>query len=62
MTKEAFQREKMYQATMGMVRRMLSEGLISQEEYARVEQVFLEKYKPLIGSIYAEIPLTPCPS
>ena len=62
MTKEAFQREKMYQATMGMVRRMRSEGLISQEEYARVEQIFLEKYKPLIGSIYAEIPLTPCPS
>ena len=62
MTKEAFQREKMYQATMGMVRRMLSEGLISLEEYAKVEQIFLEKYKPLIGSIYAEIPLTPCPS
>ena len=62
MTKEAFQREKMYQATMGMVRRMLSEGLISLEEYAKVEQIFLEKYKPLIGSVYAEIPLTPCPS
>ena len=62
MTKEQFQREKMYQATMGMVRRMLSEGLISLEEYAKVEQIFLEKYKPLIGSIYAEIPLTPCPS
>ena len=62
MTKEQFQREKMYQATMGMVRRMLSEGLISLEEYAKVEQIFLEKYKPLIGSIYAKIPLTPCPS
>ena len=62
MTKEAFQREKMYQATMGMVRRMLAEGRISLEEYAKVEQIFLEKYKPLIGSIYAEIPLTPCPS
>ena len=62
MTKEEFHNEKMYQATMGVVRRMHSEGLISQEEYARVEQVFLEKYKPLIGSIYAEIPLTPCPS
>lgn len=62
MTKEQFQREKMYQATMGMVRRMLSEGLISQAEYRQMEQIFLEKYKPLIGSIYAEIPLTPCPS
>ena len=62
MTKEQFQREKMYQATMGMVRRMLSEGLISQVEYGQMEQIFLEKYKPLIGSIYAEIPLTPRPS
>ena len=62
MTKEQFQREKMYQAAMGMVRRMLSEGLISQAEYRQMEQIFLEKYKPLIGSIYAEIPLTPCPS
>ena len=62
MTKEQFQREKMYQATMGMVRRMRSTGIISSEEYAKVEQIFLEKYKPLIGSIYAEIPLTPCPS
>ena len=62
MTKEQFQREKMYQATMGMVRRMRSTGIISSEEYAKVEQIFLEKYKPMIGSIYAEIPLTPCPS
>ena len=62
MTKEQFQREKMYQATMGMVRQVLSEGLISLEEYAKVEQIFLEKYKPLISSIYAETPLTPCPS
>ena len=62
MTKEQFQREKMYQATMGMVRRMLSAGLVSQAEYGQMEQIFLEKYKPLIGSIYAEIPLTPCPS
>ena len=60
MTKEAFQREKMYQATMGMARRMRSAGLISSEEYAKVERIFLEKYKPLIGSIYAEIPLTLC--
>ena len=62
MTKEQFQREKMYQATMGMVRRMLSEGLISPEEYERVEQIFLKKYKPLIGAVYAGMALTPCPS
>lgn len=53
MTKEEFHNEKMYQATMAMVRRMQSEGLISSEEYERVEQIFLKKYKPLIGAVYA---------
>ena len=62
MTKEEFHNEKMYQATMAMVRRMQSEGLISPEEYERVEQIFLKKYKPLIGTIYAGMALTPCPS
>ena len=62
MTKEEFHREKMYQATMAMVRRMHSEGLISPEEYERVEQIFLKKYKPLIGTVYAGMALTPCPS
>lgn len=41
-TKEEFHREKMYQTTMSMVRRMLSEGIISKEEYAQMEQIFLE--------------------
>ena len=62
MTKEAFYNEKMYQATMAMVRRMHSEGLISLEEYERVERIFLEKYKPLIGTVYEGMALTPCPS
>ena len=53
MTKEQFHNEKMYQATMAMVRRMHSDGLISPEEYERVEQIFLKKYKPLIGAVYA---------
>ena len=47
---------------MAMVRRMHSEGLISLEEYERVERIFLEKYKPLIGTVYAGMALTPCPS
>ena len=62
MTKEQFEREKMYQATMGMVRRMLSEGLISAEEYAQMERIVLEKYKPMIGSVYAGQTLTCSPS
>ena len=47
---------------MAMVRRMHSDGLISPEEYAKVERIFFKKYKPLIGTVYAGMALTPCPS
>ncbi len=60
MTKEQFHNEKMYQATMGMVRRMLFEGLISADEYAQMEWLFLKKYRPIIGSLYARQALTTC--
>ena len=62
MTKEQFHNEKMYQATMGMVRRMLSEGIISEEEYQRVDKIFLEKYRPVIGSVFSHTALTSQPS
>ena len=62
MTKEQFHNEKMYQATMGMVRRMLSEGIISEEEYQRVDKIFLEKYRPVIGTILSGMALTSVPS
>ena len=58
MTKEQFHNEKMYQATMGMVRRMLSEGMISEEEYRQMDKVFLEKYHPIIGTLFSDISLT----
>lgn len=61
MTKDQFHREKMYQATMGMVRRMRSEELISQEEYERVEQIFLEKYHPVLGAVFSNQTLTSSP-
>ena len=32
MSKEQMRQEKLYQATMSMVRKMLAEGLISEEE------------------------------
>ena len=58
MTKEQFHNEKMYQATMGMVRRMLSEGIISEEEYQRVDKIFIEKYSPVFGAVFSDMALT----
>ena len=61
MTKEQFHNEKMYQATMGVVRRMLSDGLISEAEYRRVDEMFLEKYHPILGTVFSGLALTSPP-
>ena len=58
MTEEQFRAEKLYQATMNMARRMLSQGLISEEEYCQIDTIFLEKYRPVFGTLFSTMPLT----
>lgn len=55
MSKKQMRQEKLYQATMSMVRRMLAEGLITEEEYRQIDTMFLEKYRPLFGTLCSEI-------
>lgn len=54
-SKEQLTNEKLYQATMSMVRRMLEKGLISEEEYRQIDTMFLEKYHPVFGTLFSEI-------
>lgn len=58
MGKEDFKNEKLYQTTMSMARKMLSEGLITEEEYCRIDTIFLEKYRPIFGTLFSDIGLT----
>lgn len=55
MSKEQMRREKLYQATMSIVRKMLAEGLITEEEYRQIDTMFLAKYRPLFGALCSEI-------
>lgn len=54
-SKEQLKNEKLYQVTMSMVRRMLENGLISEEEYRQIDTMFLEKYRPVFGTLFSEI-------
>ena len=54
-SKEQLTNEKLYHATMSMVRRMLEKGLISEEEYRQIDTMFLEKYRPVFGTLFSEI-------
>ena len=58
MSKDDFKNEKLYQATMSMARKMLSEGLISEEEYRQIDTIFLDKYRPVFGTLFSDIRLT----
>ena len=58
MSKEDFRNEKLYQTTMHLARKMLEEGIISEEEYRRIDTIVLEKYKPVFGTLFSDISLT----
>lgn len=49
MTKEQFEREKHYGAAMAVARTMLSKGLITKEDYKKIDTMFSKKYNPIIG-------------
>ena len=51
MTKEEFDREKRYQVVMHFVRKMLSEGLITEEEYCLIDTNKRQKFLPLTGDL-----------
>lgn len=51
MTDEQFRSEKLYQTTMHVFRKMLREGLISEEEYREIDTIFTRKYRPVFGTL-----------
>ena len=53
-----FKNEVLYQTTMSLVRIMLKNKQIEPEEYRRIDKIFIEKYKPIIGSLFSDITLT----
>ena len=58
MTEEQFEREKCYHASMNLFQTMLKNGLITPEQYAIIDTRMLEKYRPLLGTLFAAQSLT----
>ena len=55
LTEKKFWKEKLYQTTMYLARKMLKEGIISEDEYRQINAVFLKKYNPVLGGLFARI-------
>ena len=52
MTSTQFKNEKLYLATMSIVKKMLVDELISLEEYRQIDTIFKEKYLPTLGELF----------
>lgn len=51
MNEDQFEREKLYQASMEMFKKMLEKGLITREEYEVIDTKMQEKYSPIIVTL-----------
>ena len=58
MTQEQFQGEARYHAAMSVVHTMLSNELITKNHATKLEEMFREKYRPIIAPfLYSDIPI-----
>lgn len=51
MDKSQFERERNYQISLSIAKRMLSKGLIDKKDFIKIESMLVAKYHPLIGSL-----------
>ena len=54
MTKEQFERERLYQLTMAAFKKLLVQGSLTANEYAIIDTKMRNKYSPLLGSLYPQ--------
>ena len=53
-----FKTEKLYQTTMHMAGELLSSGIISESDYALLEEHVVSKYSPALGVLFSSLSLT----
>ena len=58
MSHDLVMKEAKYQSAMLLFRGWLEQGIITQADYAKAEQLMREKYHPQLGTLFSEIALT----
>lgn len=54
MTTECLSKEILYHASLAPFQEMLSEGFITAEDYAAIDTILHDKYRPIFGSNISE--------
>ena len=50
-TEEEFRNEKLYQMCLSVAKEMLRKQVISEKEYAEIDTILLQKYKPSLSGL-----------
>ncbi|MHB1154069.1 MAG: SHOCT domain-containing protein [Eubacteriales bacterium] len=53
-----FQAEMKYQTAIAIAKTLLDKGLLTREEYAVIDTILLDKYRPTLGTLLSENVLT----
>lgn len=51
MSEAEFHAEKMYLLCLGTAKTMFKKGVISEEEFTKIDTMLLEKYKPTLSTL-----------
>lgn len=52
-----FRNEKLYQSTMSLAKKLLSDGAITEKDYHEFDTKMQQKYKPKYGRLFTDISL-----
>ena len=58
MTDTQFQAEKRYQVALAMAKTLVDKGLLTHDEYAAMDAILLDKFRPCLGALLSENALT----
>ena len=58
MTDTQFQAEKRYQVALAMAKTLVDKGLLTHDEYAVMNAILLDKFRPCLGALLSENMLT----
>ena len=58
MTDTQFQAEKRYQVALAMAKTLVDKGLLTHDEYAAMDAILLDKFRPCLGALLSENTLT----
>ena len=58
MTESQFQSEKRYQVALAMAKTLVDKGLLTHDEYAAMDAILLDKFRPCLGALLSENALT----